>query len=91
MREFFNLNPTGLPAVLFWYFGAIGGGLLFVIMTIRLQAQGQAVQRAQEQATSGRKPRRGKATSPAPSTVNPLHHAPYWGLPLPRLNLAKLR
>jgi hypothetical protein len=77
MHEFFNLTPTSLSTVLLWYVLAIGGGVGFVGLTIRLQAQGKAA--LTRAAQSGRQSKRRKAPVVTPPPVDPLHHAPYWG------------
>lgn len=77
MHEFFNLNPTHIWAVLLWYLLAIGGGLLFVGLAIRLQSQGQAAIRAQAQPTRRRKSGQVKPTPTAEPATDPIRHAPY--------------
>ena len=76
MHEFFNLTPTSLSTVLLWYVLAIGGGVGFVGLTIRLQVQGEAA--LTRAAQSGRQSKRRKAPVVTPPPVDPLHHAPSW-------------
>lgn len=78
MHEFFDLTPTHLPAVLLWYILAIGGGMGFVVMVLRLQAQGQAALTLAAQ-SAGQPKRRRKVPVVTPQPVDPLSHAPYWG------------